>query len=360
MSYSTPPHRLGPVHEILNVLAESRCVLLTTHVNADGDGVGCQAALASWLRARGKEAWIVNPTPVPDSFDFLLPDGSRSLDPGSGTVREVLNRVDLAVVLDTGEGSRIGRVMDLIRDLPRVIVDHHPPGPDPISGLSLRDPGASATGELLFDLLKEAGSLTREAALGIYVAILTDTGSFRFSNASPDAHRLVAELLELGVDPEETYRRVYGNLPLRKLRLLEAALAELEVDPSGRVAWMTVPTGAFEALSATSADLEGLVDYPREIQGVQVGLLFREVARGGTKVSFRSNGEVDVNALAGEFGGGGHRKAAGALLEGPLPEVRERVLEATREAVRVQLEEETGGTAEGGNHEWPMNEGAGS
>lgn len=340
MRYFTPPHRLGPVHEVLDVLAESGCVLLTTHVNGDGDGIGCEVALASWLRAREKEAWIINPTPLPEGYRFLLPDISWSLDPGSRKARELVKEADLAVVLDTGEIPRIGRVMDLIRDLPRVVVDHHPPGPEPISGLSFRDSGASATGELLFDLLMEAGgTLSPEAALGLYVAILTDTGSFRFSNATPNAHRVAAELLEVGVDPEETHRRIYGNLPLRKLRLLEAALAELEVDPSGSLAWMTVPTGAFQALSATSDDLEGLVDYAREIQGVQVGLLFRETARGATKVSFRSNGEVDVNALAGEFGGGGHKKAAGALVEGPLPEVRERILEATREAIQDHMKE---------------------
>jgi phosphoesterase RecJ-like protein len=144
----------------------------------------------------------------------------------------------------------------------------------------------------------------------------------------------VAELLELGVDPEGTHRKIYGDFPLRRFHLLRASLEELELDPIGDLAWMTVPTAAFESLSATADDLDGLVDYPREIRGVEVGILFRETARGGTKVSFRSNGDVDVNALARRFGGGGHTKAAGALVERPLAEVREEVLEATRNAIR--------------------------
>jgi phosphoesterase RecJ-like protein len=205
--------------------------------------------------------------------------------------------------------------------------------------VSLRDPEAAATGELLFDLLAVDGSpWSATTALGLYVALLTDTGSFRFSNATPRVHRVVAELLERGVDPEATYRRVYGDYPARKLQLLHASLATLEVDGDGGLAWMTVPTEAYDALSATPDDLEGLVDYPREVRGVKVGLLFRETARGATKVSFRSNGGVDVNALARRFGGGGHVKAAGALVERPLPEVRREVLEVTRNAIRSMPE----------------------
>jgi len=144
----------------------------------------------------------------------------------------------------------------------------------------------------------------------------------------------VAFLIEHGADPEELHRLVYGNVPLRKLRLLHAALGELELDPEGDLAWMTVPPMSFEDLGAIADDVEGLVDYPRAIKGVEVGLLFRETARGATKVSFRSNGDTDVNALARKFGGGGHVKVSGALVERPLAEVRPEVLEAVRNAVR--------------------------
>jgi len=336
MSYQPPPHRLEALDGILKALDRSSRILLTTHLNADGDGAGSEVALAAWLRSRDKEAWIVNPTPFPDSFGFLLPDPDWSVDAGSNRAGELSRAADLAVVLDTAEKSRIGRLNPLIKDLPRVVVDHHPPGPDPVEGFSLQDPEASATGELLFDLLHRAEpdrAWPPATALGLYVAILTDTGSFRFSNASPRAHRVVAELLERGVDPERTHRVVYGQVPLRKLRLLRASLETLDVDPTCGLAWMTVPTSAYNELSATSDDVEGLVDYPRMVDGVRVGLLFRETARGESKVSFRSNGEVDVNGLARRFGGGGHRKAAGAVLDRPLDRAREEVLAATREAL---------------------------
>jgi bifunctional oligoribonuclease and PAP phosphatase NrnA len=341
MSYQTPDSRRAAVADVLRAVMKARCVLLTTHVNADGDGAGSEVALAAWLRGQGKESWIVNPTPFPESLDFLLPDRGWSIDAGSPRAKEVAGAADLAVVLDTGEASRIGRVMELIQGLPMAVVDHHPPGSDPIAGLSLRDPEAAATGELVFDLLKKAGGLwPPETALGLYVAILSDTGCFRFSNSSPGAHRIAAELLEMGVDPEEAHQRVYGSTPLRKLRLLHAALGELELDEDGGVAWMTVPTRVFTDLGASPDDIEGLVDYPRGIQGIEVGILFRETARGATKVSFRSNGQVDVNALARLFGGGGHVKASGALVQRPMNQVREEVIRETLRAVRESVRHE--------------------
>ncbi len=321
--------------EVLAALNGAECILLTTHINADGDGAGSEVALAGWLRAQGKEGWIINPTPYPDSLGFLLPETGWALTSGSSDAREVAKRADLAVVLDAGEAPRIGSVMGLVHELPKVVIDHHPPGPDPIPGLSLRAPEACATGELVFDvLLRAGGPWPPEVVRGLYVALLADTGSFRFSNTLPGTHRIAAFLIEHGVDPEELYRLVYGNVSLRKLRLLQASLGELELDPEGDLAWMTVPPSSFEDLGAIADDVEGLVDYPRDIKGVEVGLLFRETARGATKVSFRSNGDTDVNALARRFGGGGHVRASGALVERPLAEVRPEVLEAARNAVR--------------------------
>jgi len=341
MSYRTPNPRLGPVETILKTLQGAERIVLTTHINADGDGAGSEVALAAWLSARGKKVWIINPTPFPDTLKFLLPDGDWALDSGSSRAKDVVGEADLAVVLDTAEVPRIGPVMELFLDLPKIVIDHHPPGPNPIPGEFLVDPEACATGELIFDLVEKAGGpWPREAIQGLYVALLSDTGSFRFGNTTPATHRIVASLLEKGANPEGLYRRVYGNVPLRKLRLLQASLSDLEVDPEGDLAWMTVPSESFEALGATADDIEGLVDFPRDIKGVEVGLLFRETARGATKISFRSNGEVDVNALARRFGGGGHVKASGALVERSLPLVRAEVLDAVREAIRERKDAE--------------------
>lgn len=165
------------------------------------------------------------------------------------------------------------------------------------------------------------------------MAILTDTGSFRFANSSPESHQVAAELIARGVNPEEMYSRVYGAAPIRKYRLLERSLATLDSDPEAGLAWMTVPADAVDDLQATPDDFEGLVDVPRGIEGAQVGLLFRQTSNGEVKVSLRSNGPVDVNELARRFGGGGHVKASGAMVKGPMERAVEEVVSAAREAV---------------------------
>ncbi len=341
MSYRTPEERITSVREVRNALLASRRAVLTTHLNADGDGAGCEAAMVSWLRANGTEAWIVNPTPFPDTFRFLIEDESWVVEAGSRVARDLCDQADLAIVLDTGEVPRIGRVRSLIRELPTVVVDHHPSGERPIGGISLRDQDACATGELVFDILLAAGGPWSEASVaGMYVAILTDTGSFRFANSTPAAHRVTAELIARGVEPEVMHRRVYGAAPVRKYRLLERALATLDVDETLGISWMTIPPGAIEELGVTPDDLEGMVDIPRGVEGTRVGLLFRSTTTGEVKVSFRSNGPVNVNELARRFGGGGHVRASGAMLPGPLDRAVEVVVQATREAVASGMAEE--------------------
>jgi phosphoesterase RecJ-like protein len=258
---------------------------------------------------------------------------------GSRRARDLCDTADLAVVLDTGEVSRVGRVWAMIRELPTVVIDHHPIGDHAIGGTSLRDPTACATGELVYDVIHAAnGPWTQQIVEGIYVAILTDTGGFRFDNATETCHQVAAEVVAKGVRPEAMHERVYGSAPMRKYRLLRHALDTLEQDVETGLSWMIIPRDAYEALGAGAEDLEGLVDIPRSIEGTQVGLLFRSTTSGEVKISFRSNGDVDVNVLARGFDGGGHVKASGAVVPGPMDEAIERVLTATREAVAKTLE----------------------
>ncbi len=339
MNYRTPAARKSSVRAVHHALLAARKAVLTTHLNADGDGVGSEAALVAWLRANGSEAWIINPTPFPDQFRFLVED-SWVVEAGSSYARDLCDQADLAIVVDTGEVQRIGRVRSLIRELPTVIIDHHQPSDQPIGGISLRDPDASATGELVYDILLSANGPWPRAALdGVYLGILTDTGSFRFSNATPGGHRVAADLIERGVDPEVMYDRAYSKAPVRRYRLLEKALATLDIDEEWGIAWMVIPQDDLVALGATQEDLEGMVDVPRGVEGVEVGLLFRQASTGEIKVSFRSNGATDVNQIARRFGGGGHIKASGAMVPGPVDAAVEAVVKATRESMARQRAE---------------------
>jgi phosphoesterase RecJ-like protein len=334
VGYRTPAHRAASVKQAKNAMLASRRAVLTTHLNADGDGAGSEAAIASWLRANGTEAWIVNPTAFPAPLRFLLENEEWVVNAGSNRANELLEQADLAIVLDTGERSRIGRIHEAIQNLQTVVIDHHPPGDDPIAGVSLRDPKACATAELVYDVISAAdGPWNEHIAQGVYVGVLTDTGGFRFDNTTAACHQIAAEMIGRGVHPGLVYERVYGWAPLRKYRLLERALATLEHDPETGISWMTIPREAYEEIGASTDDLEGIVDIPRSIEGTHVGILFRLTAQGEVKVSFRSNGPVDVNALARRFQGGGHVKASGALVAGPLEQAVAQVLAAAREVV---------------------------
>ena len=334
MGYRTPAHRAVAVKQVRSALLASRSAILTTHLNADGDGAGSEAAVASWLRGNGSEAWIINPTAFPDSLRFLIEDEDWSVPAGSRRARDLCEQADLAVVLDTGEVPRIGRVQESIRDLPTVVIDHHPRGDNPIGGTSLRDPQASATTELVHDIISASGGPWNDyIAQGIYVGLLTDTGSFRFDNTTPACHSIAAEMVGRGVQPETVYTRVYGSAPLRKYQLLSRALETLEHDQDFGITWMTIPKDTYEELGILADDLDGIVDIPRSITGTQVGLLFRLTNSGEVMISFRSNGPVDVNLLARRFQGGGHVKASGAVVAGPIDRAIERVVSATRAAV---------------------------
>lgn len=334
MSYRTPSHRAAAVNQVRNALLASRRAVLTTHLNADGDGAGSEAALAAWMRANGTEAWIVNPTTFPDSFRFLVEQQDWVVSAGSARARDLCDQADLAVVLDTGEVPRIGRVQEMIRHLPTVVIDHHPVGDHAIGGTSLRDATACATGELVHDIIHEAnGPWSSHIDEGIYIAILTDTGGFRFENSTAGCHRVASEVIGRGVEPEAMYERVFGSSRMRRYELLKFALDSLDHDPAHGLTWMVIPRDRFEELEVTGEDLEGFVDIPRSITGTEVGMLFRLTASGDVKISFRSNGAVDVNALARRFNGGGHVKASGAVVAGPMDEAVARVLDAARASV---------------------------
>jgi bifunctional oligoribonuclease and PAP phosphatase NrnA len=321
---ATPPHRRDAINRLASQLVAGRRVALSTHINADGDGCGSEAALARLLAQRGMAAKIVNPTPWPALFEFLLGD---DVVEASAKGAKALAGIDLLVVLDISDLKRLGVLADSVRKLkvPRVVIDHH---------VLFTDTTACATGELVYDLARALGlEITPAIARALYTAILTDTGSFRFSNTSPRCLAIAAELLAHGVDPEEMYQRVYANAPLGRVRVLAEALTTLEVDPAHGLAWLSLTSGAVERHDVKSEDLDGIVEHARSIMGTKMALFFRDLGHGKVKVSFRSTGGVDVNRFARRFGGGGHAKAAGAMIVGSLEEVRERVIAAAREFV---------------------------
>jgi phosphoesterase RecJ-like protein len=306
-------------------------VVLITHVNADGDGSGSEVALWHLLTARGVRAAIANPTPFPDRFHFLL-RGVEHADKSSQALKHI-ERADAIIVLDISDLGRLGNLGPAVAasGVPVFCIDHHatdgslPPGPRMV------DSKACATGELIYDLSQVAGwKLSADAARALYVAIMTDTGGFRFSNTSPRALEVAAHLLQHGVSAEDVYSKVYATASEGRIRLIAEVLETLVVENAQGISWVTVPLGALDRHNVDADDLEGVVEFPRSIQGTRLAMLFRQLANGRIKISFRSVGDVDVAELASRFGGGGHRKAAGASVEGTLSDVQARVLETAR------------------------------
>lgn len=332
-----PAHRSQALEQIVAGLLDLDRIALATHVNADGDGIGSQAAVAAWLARQGKQVSIVNPTPVPSLFRHLVEDQSWIVDPGDARLDQIAKETQALLVLDTGEPKRIGRTLQLMNGKKFFVIDHHQPSEQGFRATSILDPSACATGELIFDLLHVAQApdpWPLACCEGIYTAVVTDTGSFRFSNTSFRAHLVAGDMIRRGVDPEETYKKLFATVPLRRIQLLRAALDSLQVDPEYPITWVSIPRELMLETGATADDIEGLVDHARSVEGTEVALLFRETSDGGTKISLRSNGNVDVNAIARLFGGGGHIKASGAVLQGDVETVSRKVLEATREALR--------------------------
>jgi phosphoesterase RecJ-like protein len=327
---AVPAARRDAIHRIAAELAPGSAVALSTHVNADGDGCGSETAFARLLAQRGVNVRIVNPTPWPAMFGFLLGDDVRDRTADGAAA---LRGIDTLVVMDISDVGRLGALAESVRALrvPKLVIDHHIASDEPAGNVVFADQTACATGELVFDFARELGlQIDERIAASLYTALLTDTGGFRFSNTSPRCHAIAGQLLAAGVDPEEMYRRVYASVPVGRLRMLRDALGTLEVDTELGLSWLSVPAEAMEQYGLRSEDLDGVVEHARSIEGTRLALFFRDLGYGKVKVSFRSTGEVDVNRFARNFGGGGHARAAGALIPGTLETVRQRVVDEAR------------------------------
>jgi phosphoesterase RecJ-like protein len=330
---SVAPHRVEAIERLAREFRAGRSVVISTHINADGDGCGSEVALARLLEAKGLKSKIVNPTPWPETFRFLL--GEDVVD-ASDQGPAGLKNIDLLIVVDIADVKRLGTLADTVRglEIPKLVIDHHIPSDEPPSENIFTDITACATGELIYDIAVTLGAeITPDVARGLYVAVLTDTGGFRFSNTSARCLAVAGQLLAAGVEPEEMYRRLYASLPIGRLHLLRDALATLEVDPAYGISWISVAAGAAEEYGLKSEDLDGIAEHPRSVGGTRLAVFFRDLGHGKIKVSFRSTGSVNVNDFAKQFGGGGHARAAGALIPGTLEEVRHNVIAAAREFV---------------------------
>jgi phosphoesterase RecJ-like protein len=323
----------GRWQEVAALLGAARRVAIATHIHPDGDAVGSQMALMRLLRARGCDAVPVLAEPVPDNFAFLDP-GNDIRVAGDPRTDQILAQAECIAIVDVSRSDRLGRLMNpvLASGARRVCIDHHAEGDFPAHA-QLIDLEVSSTGELVYELARlwlGPAPLPLDIALPLYVAVMTDTGGFRFGNTTPSAHRIAADLLASGVQPPEVHREVFERVKPETLRLLGLSLNSLQVDLGGRLAWIEVTQEFLARSGARQEDVDGFVDLPRNLGTAVLVILFMQLASGKLKVSLRSREPVDVRALASSFGGGGHPQASGILMAGPWEPARDRVLEAAR------------------------------
>lgn len=320
--------KMETLRRIAEEIRAGQRFLISTHVNPEGDAIGSALALSLALQGLGKEVEVLNQDPTPEVLAFL---------PGAeGIIHRAPEnqRFDVAFALDCGDEERLGEEFAKVKEIGKVIsIDHHVSN-HYFGDLNFVDPSASSAAEILYDLLRLIPvKITPALAENIYVGILTDTGSFHYSNTSPKTFTVARACLLAGVDPWKVAEKVYETQPLPRLRLLPLVLGTLEVMEEGRVSSMVVAQWMMEETGASAALTEDFVNFPRSLKGVEVALLFRELSPEKYRVSLRSRGSVDVARISEEFQGGGHPNAAGCTVEGRLPEAKARVLQRVRAAL---------------------------
>jgi len=311
------------VNRIIDVIASNRSFLITSHVRLDGDAVGSELALYHLLKNLGKEAVVYNEDETPGNYRFL---------PGTEVIVHFLGTVDhfdAAFVLDCSEISRVGDAASRILGMKTIInIDHHISNTGSF-GLSFADPGASSVGELLYRLIEKMGApVTREIAVNLYTAIVTDTGSFQYSNTGEDTFRIAGKLVKMGADPYGIAEKIYENNPKERIRLLEKVLGTLEFAWDGRISTLWVSRQMLKDAGALPEHTDNFVDLARSVEGVEVAAFFTEMEKNLYKVSLRSKGRINVAKVAGRFGGGGHFSAAACKIEGGLEGVKNRIVQA--------------------------------
>lgn len=314
---------------VANVIRTHKRFLIVSHMNPDGDALGSSLGLAFLLESLGKDVFVYNQGPVPAQYGFL---------PGVERIQQAISSdtsFDVTFVLDCSTAERVGDAFLRFEKRGQVVVvDHHPPR-GALDAIRLIRTEAAATAELIYDIVEHLGApLTPDASTALYAGLMTDTGSFRFSNTTPHALQVASRLLAAGADHRLLIERVYESFPVERFRLLAMALKTLHFSHGGRVALVWVTRPMFQEAEANEEMTDGFVDIPRSIRGVEVAVLIREKEGCEHRVNLRSRGRVDVGEVAARFGGGGHPNAAGCTLKGPAQDVEGTLLKVLEEALR--------------------------
>ncbi len=310
-------------------------LVLTTHVSPDGDGIGSEIALYYFLKQMDKTIHIVNPSVTSREYQFLDPNGVIRVYDRERHLH-LLQNADLFMILDIGSFTRL---RELGKDIhaskgTTLCIDHHPHTEHGFDH-EIIDEEAAATGMMIYELIKsmDRSAIDFNIAQALYCALMTDTGSFRFNNTTPETHQVAKELLEYGVKPYVVYRNVYESYSLERMKLLGKIIENLQFTEDRHIAYFPVTLKMQQEVGAEPEDIEGFSDFIRSLGDIEIAVMFHEVSPKKTRVNFRSKGKVVINTVAKKFDGGGHKFAAGAIIEKPYQETIPEVIQEVQRTI---------------------------
>jgi len=317
-----------------SIIDENERFVLSSHVRPDGDALGSELAVAGILEGLGKTVRIVNPSDKPEHLKFLDPT-DKALKLGQGVDAAQVADTDVHIILDTSAWNQLSDVGKIFEksSATKVVIDHHVSADD-LGAIEFKDTRAEATGAIVFRMAESLGfPINTEMAIALFCAIATDTGWFRFSSTTSDTMRIAGRLIDLGVQPHVLYRQLYEQHSLSRVKLAGRVLGRVSVECGGRLAFTSVERDDFVQTGAKPADTEDLVNECLRIGGVECAFIAVEQQNGSVKLSFRSRTNVNVAQVAEQFGGGGHKQAAGAVLSGPLASALTQVVAAMKSSI---------------------------
>jgi len=321
---------------ILDIIRTTENFVVMTHVQPDGDAIGSLLAMSDLLEHMGKRVFAFLDEPISHLYDFM--PGCGNLNPNINDLRRFIAECggDIgAIALDCGEADRVGKQKDMMLEIsPFVVLDHHLSHQE-FGEYRWVDPHCSSTGEMIFEIAEMLGQTpSYNAAYALYVAISTDTGSFRYECTRARTFEIAGKLVGLGVKPEQVAGKIYDNYSPERLKLMQMVLNTLDLCEDGQVACIHVTEDMFDVSGALAQDTEGFIEYPRSIRTVKVAVFIKETRRDVISVSMRAKGEFNVADIAKRFGGGGHRNAAGCRFPGgSIESVRQKIMPAIRNAL---------------------------
>ena len=316
---------MNSFNEISKVLQKNNNFLITSHINLDGDGIGSEIALYSILKKLKKKPIILNQGKLPKIYDFL---------PGVNKVQYLeddyidAKSIDVGIALDCSNVKRMGKTYEIFKNIKTIInIDHHTSNEN-FGDLNYVDNTVSSVGEIIYELIKSINIdlLDEDISTCLFAAIMTDTGSFRYSNVSSKTFKIASDLTSFGIKPHLIAANIYNRNTYPGLKLLGEALSTLEVDSSNYFSWLTISRKMLNNTKANDEEIEGIIDVATTLDNTEVSILFRETKDNKIKISFRSKGNFDVNKFAGKFNGGGHPNAAGCLCTGKMYKIKEKIL----------------------------------